>query len=97
METTITTAQQTIATERRVMMVSVLESSSETSEENIGKGYVPRKKPPLGTGNPATAGATPGTGFKIPIVRGIPDSLSCIPESKNPGFWIPLRFLKFSL
>jgi len=28
-------------------------------------------------------------GFQIPIVRGIPDSLSCIPESKNPEFRIP--------
>ena len=34
---------------------------------------------------------SPDTGFKIPIVSGIPDFLSCIPDSTNkqkfPGFW----------
>ena len=28
-------------------------------------------------------------GLWIPIVSWIPDSLSCIPDSKNPGFPIP--------
>ena len=30
-----------------------------------------------------------GTGFRISIVSGIPDSLSCIPDFRRPIFWNP--------
>ena len=30
-----------------------------------------------------------GTGFRISIVSGIPDSLSCIPDFRSPIFWNP--------